>query len=103
MDALAALEGRRINHRYAVRSKLGEGAMGAVYHATAELEGDSPVALKAILTDRLTGSAVAYFKQEFEALARLSHPNLARVFDFGVIESVEPAVPPLATITSTST
>ncbi len=85
-------KGCRVNHRYRILRKLGEGGMGSVYLAADELEGDMPVALKLVHEDAIgTGAARAYFRQEFEALAALAHPNIARVFDFGVVSSVEPA------------
>ena len=80
-----------MNHRYRLVRKLGEGGMGEVWLAADEVEGGREVALKLLHQDKIRNdAAVAYFKQEFAALARLRHPNLARVHDFGLVEGQSP-------------
>ncbi len=68
-----------IDHRYEVLRELGSGGMGAVYLARDHLEGDRLIALKCIRE----GRAALGLQREFELLARLRHPNLAEVYDFG--------------------
>ena len=74
--------------RYELRHVLGQGAMGIVY------EGFDPtlsrkVAIKTILRSHTlaAGTADDYsarFMREAKAAARLNHPNIVQVYDFGV-------------------
>ena len=67
--------------QYRVVETLGEGGMGNVYRAyDPVLERD--VALK-VMKHGLPGPARQRFRQEALYGARLSHPNLARVYDLG--------------------
>ncbi len=60
--------------------------MGQVFLVEDLLKGDLPVALKTLRHGLLSEGAVARFKEEFRAMTRLRHPNLAAVQDFGVLE-----------------
>ena len=62
---------------------LGHGGMGAVYRAR-QLNLDRPVALK-ILAPRLGNDPgfAERFAREARTLARLNHPNIVTIFDFG--------------------
>jgi serine/threonine protein kinase len=72
--------------RYHILEQLGEGGMAVVYKAyDTKLERD--VAIKVIRTD-LFGSALIdrilkRFEREAKALARLSHPNIVGIIDYG--------------------
>jgi len=67
--------------QYRVQSTLGEGGMGTVYRAyDPHLERD--VALK-VMKQGLPGEARQRFRQEAMIGARLSHPNLTRIYDLG--------------------
>lgn len=68
--------------RYEVRAKLGEGGMGAVYRARDRVL-DREVALKVIRPDVLTADLRQRFLVEAQAVARLDHPNIVKVFDVG--------------------
>jgi formylglycine-generating enzyme required for sulfatase activity/tRNA A-37 threonylcarbamoyl transferase component Bud32 len=71
-----------VNHpRYRVLEPLGAGGMGAVYQAE-HLLMQRPVALK-VLSRKLTRSpeAVARFRREVRAAARLAHPNIVTAYD----------------------
>ena len=68
---------------YDVHSVLGSGGCGVVYRAT-QLRLDRVVALKTIpLQTAAPGTALARFEREAVALARLQHPNIVGVFDYG--------------------
>jgi serine/threonine protein kinase/tetratricopeptide (TPR) repeat protein len=71
---------------------IGKGGMGAVYKARQPAL-DRFVALK-ILAPRSGGDLdfAARFTREARALAKLSHPNIVAVYDFGVAAGVPPAV-----------
>ena len=73
---------------YEVLEKLGEGGMGAVYKAR-HTELDRVVALK-VLPKHMTADdrAVARFKREMKAVARLDHPNIVRAHDAREIDGV---------------
>ncbi|MFQ5653372.1 MAG: serine/threonine-protein kinase PknK [Planctomycetota bacterium] len=76
--------GDSINHRYQIVRSLGAGAMGTVYLVEDLVKYHRRVALKVLKAENLDDSEV-WSKGEYEALTRLRHPNLARVFDFGRI------------------
>ncbi|HEX5034986.1 MAG TPA: serine/threonine-protein kinase, partial [bacterium] len=70
--------------RYEILQPLGSGGAGDVYLAKDSRRGDKPVALKLLDRKRLRDSAVAdSLRNEFSSLTRLSHPHLAKVWDFG--------------------
>ena len=69
---------------YKVLAKIGEGGMGAVYLAEQPLIGRR-VAIKVLLPELSANpSALDRFFNEARATARLRHPALVDVFDFGV-------------------
>ncbi len=78
-----AMIGREIAGRYRIRSKLGEGAMGAVYEAE-QLSLKRAVAVK-VLKPGLASSELLLrrFNAEAEAVAKLGHPNTVTIYDFG--------------------
>jgi serine/threonine-protein kinase len=70
--------------RYQIVEKLGEGGMGAVYKAH-DTQLDRDVAVKVLPAQRLNDAdAIARFRREARALARLSHPNIIQAYDNGV-------------------
>jgi len=73
---------------------IGKGGMGAVYKARQPAL-DRFVALK-ILAPRPGGDLdfASRFTREARALAKLTHPNIVGVYDFGVAAGVPPAVEP---------
>jgi hypothetical protein len=74
---------RTIAGKYRLDREVGRGGMGAVYLASDERL-NRTVAVK-VMTGRLFGnsSAVRRFYREAQASARLEHPNIVRIYDFG--------------------
>jgi basic membrane protein A and related proteins len=77
--------------RYHIIEPLGEGGMAMVYKAyDTRLERD--VAIKVIRVDQFTPASLANmlarFEREAKLLARLSHPNIVSVIDYGEYENV---------------
>lgn len=70
--------------QYRIVEKIGEGGMGAVYKAEQRAPVKRTVALKLIRPGLSTQEVLARFESERQALARMNHPNVARVIDAGV-------------------
>ncbi|MFJ5901169.1 serine/threonine-protein kinase [Streptomyces sp. NPDC093064] len=68
--------------RYQLEELLGRGGMGEVWRARDEVLG-RPVAVKLLLAGGIDPSAAARFRQEAQTTARLSHPNIVAIYDFG--------------------
>jgi eukaryotic-like serine/threonine-protein kinase len=82
-DALTqALVGRTFGGKFRIESFVGKGAMGRVYRAT-QLNLKKRVAIKVMHPDKRDGTYASRFKREAKAAARMEHPNLLRVIDFG--------------------
>src|SRR5215470_843275 len=77
---------RLINQRYAVVRLLGEGGMGTVSLVRDTYQGGRLVALKVLRPEGLDADSIELFKDEFRSMARLRHPNLAEVYDFGTLD-----------------
>jgi eukaryotic-like serine/threonine-protein kinase len=74
--------GKDISH-YRITAKLGAGGMGVVYRAHDE-QLDRDVALKVLAPGTLANEgARRRFKREALALAKLNHPNIESVYEFG--------------------
>ncbi len=76
---------------YEVVRELGRGGMGTVYLAEREGEGFRQlVALKLLRRGIDTDDALRRFATERQILARLNHPNIARLLDGGAAEDGRP-------------
>lgn len=76
---------RTVDTKYRIDALIGQGGMGAVYRAT-HLELDRAVALKVVLPDFVSsGENLERFRREARASARLNHPNVITIYDFGVL------------------
>lgn len=73
--------GTVLEDRYRLDEELGRGSMGVVFRAT-DLRLDRPVALKVLAE---ASSDERRLHSEVRALARLSHPNLVRIYDAGEV------------------
>jgi predicted Ser/Thr protein kinase len=78
---------RVIEDKYVVTRLLGRGGMGSVYLAT-QKRLNRPVAIKVLLS-HLVGSASmrTRFEREARIVARLRHPAIVTIHDFGVLPS----------------
>jgi len=80
--------GTTLSH-YRVMTPLGTGGMGEVYLARDE-HLDREVAVKVLQRGMLADPAARErFRREARVLARLSHPGVATIYDFGTHESVD--------------
>jgi len=67
---------------FRILEEIGEGGMGVVYKA----EQEHPrriVALKVIRRSRLSSELIRRFRDEADALGRLQHPGIARIYEVG--------------------
>jgi formylglycine-generating enzyme required for sulfatase activity/tRNA A-37 threonylcarbamoyl transferase component Bud32 len=75
--------------RYHILEQLGEGGMATVYKAI-DTRMDAEVAVKVIRTENLTlgtmDRTLKRFEREAKSLARLTHPNIVKVMDYGEYE-----------------
>ncbi|HYE04101.1 MAG TPA: serine/threonine-protein kinase [Planctomycetota bacterium] len=63
--------------------KIGEGGMGAVYHAC-QLSLDRSVAVKVMPAELARNkNFIQRFEREAKSLARINHPNILHIYDFG--------------------
>lgn len=74
------MSSRLVLDRYELGSRLGRGASASVY-AGRSLRTGASVAIK--LCNQLDGVPKARFHREAELLARVMHPNVVRIMDFG--------------------
>lgn len=73
---------------YAVEGLIATGGMGAVYRAV-QRSLDRPVAIKILPREFTKDKAFrAIFEAEAKAMAKLNHPNLIGVYDFGEIDGM---------------
>ena len=71
---------------YRVLTMLGEGGMGCVYLAEQLKPVQRFVAIKLIRASLTSPSALARFSAERQAMARLSHPAIAQIFEAGTTD-----------------
>jgi serine/threonine-protein kinase len=85
-----ALAGQRVG-AYTLERPLGAGGMGAVWRAVrSDGRFQGAVAVKLLNLAVLDPVGEARFRREGTLLARLSHPNIARLLDAGVADSGQP-------------
>jgi serine/threonine-protein kinase len=82
-ESAADLVGTIVADRYLIQSQLGEGGMGRVYLAEHVKMGRKS-ALKVLHPSLMKDiSAVSRFNREASNASRISHPNVASIYDFG--------------------
>ncbi len=90
-----AVPGAEIAHpqhigRYRILEVLGQGGMGTVYLAEQTEPIQRQVAIKVIRAARRDAQFTHRFEAERQALARMSHPCIAQVYEAGDTESGQP-------------
>jgi serine/threonine-protein kinase len=74
---------RVVDNKYRIEQLLGRGGMGAVYRAR-DMRLDRLVALKVVRAELLGDpEARLRFRREAQIVARLQHPSIVSVFDYG--------------------
>jgi len=74
--------------RYRILGLLGRGGMGEVYRAS-DLILNQPVALKFLSqAGHASDAALARFRNEVRIARQVSHPNVCRVYDIGMVEGL---------------
>lgn len=74
---------RVVDNKYRIEQLLGRGGMGAVYRAR-DMRLDRLVALKVVRAELLGDpEARRRFRREAQIVARLQHPSIVSVFDYG--------------------
>jgi serine/threonine-protein kinase len=68
--------------KYEIRGKLGRGAMGEVFRGHDPVLGRE-VAIKVMTVGHADTELLQRFQREAQSAARLNHPNIITVFDFG--------------------
>jgi serine/threonine protein kinase len=83
-EAIAKLD---LPDRYVVEHEIARGGMGIVYAAHHKISGQK-LAIK-VLKEQVASDAtnVKRFKLEATAIAKLNHPNIIRLIDFGVTDA----------------
>jgi serine/threonine protein kinase/tetratricopeptide (TPR) repeat protein len=82
------LVGTDLDGKYRIKALLGRGGMGAVYRAT-QLALKRDVAIKIVRNElHAPPATIKRFEREATIVARLRHPNVIVVYDFGWTESV---------------
>ncbi len=80
------LRNKVIGH-YRITGEIGRGGMGAVYLASrSDGEFEHQVAIKVVGNSFLGQESLDRFRRERQILARLNHPNIARLLDGGVTD-----------------
>lgn len=80
--ATTELVGQTIEGKYQILQEIGAGGMGCVYLAR-HLLLNKQVAFKTFRSANLTEEERLRFQREAQSIAKLSHPNVIEVFDFG--------------------
>jgi serine/threonine protein kinase len=84
--------GKVVAGHFQILSKIGEGGMSVVYKARHMLM-NKQVALK-MLHPHMIGREQSRdrFRQEAQAVSQIDHPNVVRIFDFGISEDNRPYI-----------
>lgn len=78
-----------LDKRYRVVRLIGQGGSGQVFQVEDTWQDDQIKALKQFSPESLDLNLKKRFVDEFRFLKKLQHPNLVKVFDFGILASQE--------------
>lgn len=81
--------GTMVEGKYRLVDSIGEGGMGVVYKVEQVLL-NRQMALKTLAGTEFSESSIKRFHAEAKLLAKLDHPGLVKVRDFGFIDNVKP-------------
>lgn len=79
--------GTVLAERYRILGLLGQGGMGEVYKAF-DLVLNQTVALKFLTPTHISEAALNRFRNEVRIARQVSHPNVCRVYDLGMVEGL---------------
>lgn len=92
MKETDSLYGKIVLGNYIVQERVGKGAMGIIYRGQHRVLGRQ-VAIKVLKHSLLSEEEeILRFRDEAEAIARLSHPNVVTILDFGTTEKGAPCI-----------
>src|SRR5882672_10857667 len=92
VPAAESVLGTTIDGKYRVESLMGVGGMGKVFKVT-HLQLNKTFALKLMNFSAADNDpSLVRFKREAEALARINHPNVVMVTDFGITSEKVPYI-----------
>jgi len=77
----------KLQDRYQLNSKIGEGGMGSIYQAH-DLILDRDVAVKVLSNRNLGEEGREKLLREAQAAAKLNHPNIVSIYDAGIQDDV---------------
>ncbi|MBX3231714.1 MAG: protein kinase [Labilithrix sp.] len=83
------LVGTLINGKFKIEKAIARGGMGRIYYGT-QAPLDRPVAVKVVKADTVNEEESQFLKRfllEASILAKLQHPNVVTLFDYGRIEN----------------
>src|SRR6185295_4889338 len=89
--AVELVAGAVVANKLRLLRPLGEGGMGVVW-AARHLALDADVAVKFVRPERANKALVARFEREARATARISHPNVVKVMDYGTVDEAVPYI-----------
>ncbi len=83
-EADSATPGELVAGRYQLQRELARGGVGVVYRAI-DVSTQQEVALKRLLDSAAHSARItALFEREYHTLARMKHPRIVEVFDYGI-------------------
>lgn len=81
--------GKKLDGRYEITERIGEGGMADVYRAT-DVVDNKTVAVKILKKEFAENEEfLRRFRNESKAIAVLSHPNIVKIFDVGFSERIQ--------------
>lgn len=86
---LSLKSGSLFDNKYRIEAVLGAGAFATVYKAL-DIELNREIAIKSLQSWSDQPESLQRFKREAQVLCKLNHPNILRVFRFGLNESEAP-------------